>query len=88
MNQDRAESTVAASPAAESGDVLLQVNHLKKYFPVSGNLPGKKKQYVRAVDDVSLQVRVGRTVGIRLRKDDDGPHHFAPALDHGRRSPV
>lgn len=64
MNQDRAESTVAASPAAESGDVLLQVNHLKKYFPVSGNLPGKKKQYVRAVDDVSLQVRVGRTVGI------------------------
>ncbi len=64
MNENRPEPAVAVSPAIEEGDVLLQVNHLKKYFPVSGNLPGRKKQYVRAVDDVSLQVRVGRTVGI------------------------
>ena len=88
MNNNQPESAVAFTPAAETGDVLLQVNHLKKYFPVSGNLPGKKKQYVRAVDDVSLQVRVGRTVGIVGESGCDGAHDFASALDHGRRSAV
>ena len=62
MNQPNAEPVLSA--AAEEPAVLLQVNHLKKYFPVGGNLFGRNRQYVRAVDDVSLQVREGRTVGI------------------------
>ena len=49
-----------------SGDenVLLKVSHLKKYFPIRGGLLGEKTQYVRAVDDISFNVRAGQTVGI------------------------
>lgn len=55
------------APAQEApGDenVLLKVSHLKKYFPIRGGLLGEKTQYVRAVDDISFNVRAGQTVGI------------------------
>lgn len=40
---------------------LLEINGLKKYFGVGGNL---KKGTVKAVDDVSFQVYEGETLGI------------------------
>ncbi|WP_160725421.1 ABC transporter ATP-binding protein [Bacillus sp. USDA818B3_A] len=44
--------------------VLLEVNGLKKYFPITGGLFGKKQGEVRAVDDVSFFVKKGETLGI------------------------
>lgn len=46
-------------------NVLLEVNHLKKYFPIKGGIFGKKTiQHVKAVDDISFQVFEGETLGI------------------------
>lgn len=44
----------------ERGEILLQTSRLKKYFPVKGiKGPG-----VRAVEDVSLSIRRGETLGL------------------------
>lgn len=43
---------------------LLQVEHLKTYFPVFGGFFKRRTGYVKAVDDVSLTVREGETVGL------------------------
>lgn len=44
-------------------DVILEVNHLKKYFPIKGSL-GSKKGAVKAVDDVSFVIKKGTTMGL------------------------
>lgn len=41
---------------------LIQVEHLKQYFPAGGI--GKKKRYVKAVDDVSFFINRGETLGL------------------------
>lgn len=47
----------------ENGKKLLEVEHLKQYFPVSGN--GLfHKQFVKAVDDVSFFINKGETLGL------------------------
>ena len=43
---------------------ILIVNHLKKYFPVESNLIGRPIRYLKAVDDVSLKIPYGKTLGI------------------------
>jgi peptide/nickel transport system ATP-binding protein len=43
---------------------LLEINSLKTYFPVSKGLFGKVSGYVKAVDDVSLKVYPGETLGL------------------------
>jgi peptide/nickel transport system ATP-binding protein len=48
----------------ESNPVILDVRNLKKHFPIRGGLFGGVKDWVKAVDDVSLQVRKGRTLGL------------------------
>ena len=58
------ENVQANAAAAPEDEVLLRVEHLKKYFPVRTGIIGQKLQYVRAVDDISFNVRAGRTVGI------------------------
>ena len=49
-----------------NGEPLLEIQHLKKYFPIydNGGLLGRKKGDVKAVDDVSFAVNKGETVGI------------------------
>ena len=42
------------------GEVLVQVEHLKKYFPVKG----VKGPGVQAVEDISLLIRRGETLGL------------------------
>ena len=44
--------------------VLLEVRHLKKYFPVSTDFLGRPTAYVKAVDDISFTVRRGETLGL------------------------
>src|SRR6267378_3795087 len=43
---------------------ILTLNHLKKYFPVKRGLLGRVRGYVRAVDDVSLTLQEGETLGL------------------------
>ena len=43
---------------------LLDIKNLKKYFPVNSGFLRPKKQYLKAVDDVSFQIRRGETFGL------------------------
>ncbi len=45
-------------------DKLLQVNNLKKYFPIKSGFLGRVRQWVRAVDRVSFDIRPGETLGL------------------------
>lgn len=45
-------------------DVLLEVRHLRKSFPVAKNLLGKVQKELVAVDDVSFKLKAGETLGI------------------------
>jgi peptide/nickel transport system ATP-binding protein len=64
-----------------SGDALLEVKNLRKYFPIRTGffkratrkvsvtdqhpgLPVRRTGYVRAVDDVSLEIKSGETLGL------------------------
>lgn len=43
-------------------DRLVQIEHLRQYFPAGGY--GKKKKYIQAVDDVSFYIERGETLGL------------------------
>lgn len=44
--------------------VILETEHLKKYFPLKGGLISKPKEMVKAVDDVSFKIHKGETLGL------------------------
>ena len=43
---------------------LLEVRHLTKYFPIVGGIFRRKTGYVYAVDDISLTIQEGETLGL------------------------
>src|SRR5262245_41702107 len=45
-------------------EILLDVQNLKKYFPIKRGLFAKTVGHVKAVDDVSFQIRKGETLGL------------------------
>jgi len=45
-------------------DALVRVENLKKHFPISHGLFGKKKLFVRAVDGISFDIKKCETVGL------------------------
>ena len=45
-------------------NLLLKVEHLKKYFPIQSGILAKKTGEVKAVDDLSFEVYEGETLGI------------------------
>lgn len=49
---------------AEKNPIILETKDLKKHFPIRGGFFGTVKNYAKAVDGVSLQVRKGRTLGL------------------------
>lgn len=59
-NRNRGEEK---NPAEEAGS-LLQVNHLKKYFPVKSEFRSIKGLTVKAVDDVSFTINKGEILGV------------------------
>lgn len=53
----------------DSSEVIISVEHLKKYYPVSGSglrdmLGMGEKKYVKAVEDASFSIAKGKTLGI------------------------
>lgn len=47
-----------------SGNILLEVKGLKKYFPIQKGFLRKVVGYVKAVDDVSFYIKEGETLGL------------------------
>ncbi|MBO5412121.1 MAG: dipeptide ABC transporter ATP-binding protein [Clostridia bacterium] len=45
-------------------DALLEVRHLKKHFVLKKTLMGKPLATLKAVDDISIKIRPGETLGI------------------------
>ena len=43
---------------------LLEINNIKKYFPVKSSMFAQRKGYVRAVDGVTLSIKKGETLGL------------------------
>jgi peptide/nickel transport system ATP-binding protein len=43
---------------------LLEIYHLKKHYPITSGLLKRTVGYVKAVDDVSLSLNVGQTLGL------------------------
>lgn len=50
--------------ANEKQPVLLRIEHVSKYFSVDAGLFSSKTKLLRAVDDVSLYLRKGETLGL------------------------
>lgn len=45
-------------------EILLDVKNLKKYFPIGGGIFTKPKIFVKAVDEVNIQIKKGEVLGI------------------------
>ena len=58
-------STASSSTANGDGELLLRAEHVKKYFPIrTGVLLQREVARVHAVDDVSIDLRAGETLGL------------------------
>ena len=47
-----------------SDDTLITVKGLKVYFPIAKTALGSAAGYVKAVDDVSFEIKRGETLGL------------------------
>lgn len=45
-------------------DSLIEIENLRKWFPIKGGFLSQTKKFVRAVDGVSLDIKRGETLGI------------------------
>ena len=54
----------AFTPIEPDPQYILQVNGLKKYFPIKGGMIGKTTGYVKAVDGVTFNLKRGTTMGL------------------------
>ena len=59
-----AEPTGAPVPVRDDADVVAQTDHLKVWFPITAGLLRRTVGHVKAVNDSSLTVRAGETIGI------------------------
>ena len=61
---EAASARTMAEPVGENQPVLLQVEHLKKYFRINDDIKKQKNLTLKAVDDVSFRLRQGEVLGI------------------------
>ncbi len=59
-----AQAQTRLSAKGDPAPNLLEVRHLKKYFPIKGGLLQRVVGHVKAVDDVSFHVEPGEVVGL------------------------
>ncbi|MBM1816515.1 ABC transporter ATP-binding protein [Pseudosulfitobacter pseudonitzschiae] len=59
-----AEPSGAPEPVAADAPVVAEIEHLKVWFPIQTGLMRRTTGHVKAVNDASLTVRAGETVGI------------------------
>ncbi len=52
------------TPITPDPQYILQVNALKKYFPIKGGLTSRTVGYVKAVDGVTFNLKRGATMGL------------------------
>jgi oligopeptide/dipeptide ABC transporter ATP-binding protein len=64
MSVPRAAGTERAVRQEGDRPILVDIQHMKKYFPIKGGFLRRTIGNVRAVDDVSLQIRRGETLGL------------------------
>jgi oligopeptide/dipeptide ABC transporter ATP-binding protein len=63
--QPAIQSTPGGFAKVEKGETLIEVRNLKKYFPVvEGIIFQKAVAHVKAVDDVSFEIKKGETLGL------------------------
>src|SRR5690349_4708733 len=48
----------------DTAEPLLDVQHLKKYFPIHRGVLGRVAAHVKAVDDISFSIKRGETFGL------------------------
>lgn len=65
-DQTRADAAreQADAQAAQTGRPLLEVKHLKKYFPIRGGIFSRVVANVKAVEDVSFAIQPGEVIGL------------------------
>jgi oligopeptide transport system ATP-binding protein len=65
VSEQRTDGAAPTTRTVAPDDALLVVRNLKKYFPVrKGILIERTVDHVKAVDDVSFEVRPGETLGL------------------------
>jgi ABC-type oligopeptide transport system ATPase subunit len=65
MNQTPgAEAAQPPTSGLAAGDLLVDAQHVKKYFPIMGGILRHQVGSVYAVDDVSLQIYRGEKLGL------------------------
>ncbi len=68
--QERVEKSSGAlvekgfTPIVPDPQYILQVNGLKKYFPIKGGMISRTVGYVKAVDGISFNLKRGSTMGL------------------------
>ncbi|WP_299701902.1 ABC transporter ATP-binding protein [uncultured Tateyamaria sp.] len=59
-----AEPTGQPSPVPQDAELVAETEHLKVWFPITAGLLRKTVGHVKAVNDATIRVRAGETVGI------------------------
>jgi len=59
-----AEPTGRPEPVQENAEVIVETDHLKIWFPIQKGLLRRTVGHVKAVNDATISVRAGETIGI------------------------
>ena len=64
MSNKDVNTTDNKETLVHNSENILEVSHLKKYFPIKGGFFGGVTANVKAVDDVSFSIKRGTTMGL------------------------
>ncbi len=64
MSRNKSDINNDYTPVEYDPQYILQVNALKKYFPIQSGIVSKTSGYVKAVDGVTFNLKKGTTMGL------------------------
>jgi ABC-type microcin C transport system duplicated ATPase subunit YejF len=64
MSERSEAAEISAATGGWDGEMLVRAEHIRKYFPIRKGILQREVARVHAVDDVSLEVRAGETLGL------------------------